>query len=532
MYIVHMGHQERIDLDVQEHKMKKLLVALMLVMCPTLVYAQGLPLKDGVASTLATVAACGTPNCVNVVTPTAPASTGLGGLVGTTGASASSVTTGRNNRNYVGEDHGLQVASKYIYWDDTFNATTQNTSKYQFAATTQTVTGAGGYLNINAAAGNAINTNSGIKTFRTFPIFGKSELRVNISAFLTQVPQTNNLIEFGLIAADLTTRVAPTDGVFFRYNAAAELRGVINYAGTETQTAAITAPSISVIHDFMIVIQTNTVLFYIDDVLSGTITLLTDAPGLGQPLSAGEANLTFRTYIGGSAPAAGTTLKISDVFVTSLGMDQQKTWSEQKSGFGHMAYQGQNGGTMGTTANTLNGATPAAAALTNTAISTGSPVGLGGLAHVLPTLVVGTDGILFSFQNPAGSITQTPRNLIIRGVTIGGGVDLVLSAGALLVYAYSLAYGHTAISMATAEGTSFGTSPTTKAPRRIWLGVHNTVAAAVAGTSLGPGPIVVKFDSSVVVAPGEFVAITVRNQGVVTATGSVIITAAFDAYFE
>jgi hypothetical protein len=511
---------------------KKLIAALALLCLPVGVYAQGLPLKDGSASTLATVAACGTPNCLAVVTPTAPASTGLGGLVGSTGAPASSATTGRNNRNYVAEDHGIQVASKYLYWDDTFNATTQNTSKYQFANTTQTVTQAAGTLNLNAAAGNAANTNSGLKTFRTFPIFGKSETRVNISGYLTQTPQANNLVEFGLIACDLTTRVAPTDGVFWRYNAAAELRGVINYAGTETTTAAITPPSINVIHDFLIVIQTNTVLFYIDDVLQATVTLLTDIPGQGQPLSAAEANLTFRTYINAATPAVATVVKISDVFVTSLGVDQQKPWSEQKAGFGHMAYQGQDGGTMGTTANTLNGATPAAAALTNTAISTGSPVGLGGLAHVLPTLVVGTDGILFSFQNPAGGTTQTPRNLVIRGVTIAGGVDLVLSAGALLVYAYSLAYGHTAISMATAEGTSFGTSPTTKAPRRIWLGVHNTLAAAVAGTALGPGPISVQFTAPVVVAPGEFVAIVVRNQGVVTATGSVIITAAFDAYFE
>jgi len=85
--------------------------------------------------------------------------------------------------------------------------------------------------------------------------------------------------------------------------------------------------------------------------------------------------------------------------------------------------------------------------------------------------------------------------------------------------------------LATTESGTF-VSPSTKAPRRIWLGTHSAIAAAVAGTALGPGIINVTFNSPVVVAPGEFVAIAVRNQGVVTSAGSVVITAAFDAYFE
>jgi hypothetical protein len=510
--------------------MKKMIWLLALLMClPTVVWAQGLPLKDGSASTLATVAACGTPNCLTVVTPTAPASTGLTGLVGSTGAPSSSATTGRNNRSYVGEDHGMQIAAKYLYWDDTFSYTAQNTSKYQFAATTQTVTQAGGYLNINAAAGNAANTNSGLKTFRTFPIFGKSELRINILAFLTQVPQANNLVEFGLIACDLTTRVAPTDGVFFRYNTAAELRGVVNYNGVETTTAAITAPSASVIHDFLIVIQTNTVLFYIDDVLQATITLLTDIPGQGQPISAGAANLTFRTYITAATPALATTLKISDTFVTSLGMDQQKPWSEQKSGFGHMAYQGQDGGTMGTTANYANSTNPGAAVPTNTTAALGT--GLGGKFQETVSLAAGTDGILQSFQNPAGSVTQTPRNLIVRGVCYSGVITVVLPATAYST-TNSLAYGHTAVSMATAEGTSFGTNPTTKAPRRIALGTHGNLASAAVGQQVGGTPYCMAFTAPVVVAPGEFIATVTNHISAAPATGAIMWNITFDAYFE
>lgn len=508
--------------------MKKILALLLLI--PSISWAQGLPLKDGNSSSLADIQACGAENCLRATGPTSQAGAGLQGVTGSTGPGVSDATQGRMNRAYVSESFGLKTASPILLWDDTFNGTTQNTSKYTVTFTTQTITASGGTLRLNSAAGNAINTNSGIQTFRTFPLFGKSELRANFSAFLTQAPQANNLIEFGLFSAVLSTRVAPTDGVFFRYNSSAELRGVINFAGVETQTAAITAPSANVAHDYTIVTQTNTVLFYIDNSLVGTINLLTDAPTQGQPFQMGTQPLTMRTYIGGSAPGVGTVFQVSDVFVSILGpADSGRTWAEFKAGTGHAAYQGQNGGTMGTTANTLNGATPAAAALTNTAISTGSPVGLGGLAHVLPTLAAGTDGILFSFQNPVGSVTQTPRTLVVRGVTISGGVDLVL-AGGPLVLATSVAYGHTAISLATAETASFATA-TTKAPRRVWVGTMSCLANAVAGTPLS-NPITMKFDSPIVVAPGEFIAITIRNQGVVTTTGSVIITAAFYGYYE
>lgn len=513
--------------------MKKLLAALALVCLPVGVYAQGLPLKDGVASTLATISSCGTPNCVSVVTPTAPASAGLTGIVGTTGAPSSSTTTGRNNRAYVTEGNKLAVAHDTYLFDDTFNATAQNTSVYRFAGANYVGAQATGFYSSNSTGLNGINSNSALQTFRTFPLYGKAELRAHFSALKTVVPQANETYEIGLMSAVLPGAAVPTDGCFFRWNTAAELRGICTFNTLETTTVALTSPSINVNHDYLIVIQTNTVLFYIDDVLTGTITLTTDAPTQGQPLLQATVPLTIRHYVGAVAPAVASAIRVTDVFVSSLGPDLGKTWSDTKAGMGNMGYQGQNGGTMGTTANTLNGATPAAAALTNTAISTGSPVGLGGVAHVLPTLTVGTDGILFSFQNPTGGVNQTPRNLVIRGVNISGGVDLVLTGGPL-VLVYSLAYGHTAISLATVESTTFVLpGPTVKAPRRVWLGVHSTVITAAAGTALGPAPIAVKFDGGpIVVAPGEFVAITVRNQGIVTTLGSVIIAAAFDAYFE
>jgi hypothetical protein len=463
-----------------------------------------------------------------------PTTLGQEGFVGLSGINddGTVVSGGRHNRVYVSEGNSVYAGVKNLLWDDTFNSTAQNTSKYKYANTTMTAAQTGGFLTLNSGSITTLSTSVGFQSFKNFPLFAKAELRFNVSAQIPNGAQANQTIEFGLFNATLNGAApgAPTDGVFYRFNTAGELRGYINYAGTETSTAAMTPPSNAANHDWLIVIQTNAVLFYIDDILYGKITLLTDAPTLGQPISAASMPITFRVFTAGSAPALAPILKISDVFVSGLGPDFGRPWSQQKAGFGHMAYQGQNGGTMGTTANTLNAATPAATALSNTAVGTGNPVGLGGIAHNLPTLTAGTDGIITSFQNPAGSTSITPRNLIITGVWIHSSVDVIL-AGGPLVYAYSLAFGHTAVSLATAETASFATG-TTKAPRRIWLGTEGCAATAAVGTLLSPAGVYRSFTSPVVVAPGEFVAVVGRNMGTVTTTGSVIHVVGFDAYFE
>jgi len=457
---------------------------------------------------------------LNVVTPTAMTQAGFVVLAGRND-DGTIVSGGRTNRVYVTEGQRMAIAPNNLLWDDTFNATAQNTSKYKTNATTQTITFVNGYMLLNGSNITTINTNSIAQSYKTFPLFAKAELRINFAAMLTSVPQANSTTEFGLFTFASNT-AAPSDGVFFRYNSSAELRGVISYGGVETQTTAMTAPSASVNHDFVIVCQTNTVLFYIDDVLYGKLALSTDAPSQGQPMMSAALPISARHIIAGSAPAVATQLKISDIFVSLNGPDICRPWSETKSGFGHMAYQGQNGGTLGTTALYTNSlAAGAGAAMTNTTAALGS--GLGGQFSTQPTLAAGTDGIVCSFQVPSGSTTQTPRNLIIKGVKVAGGVAAALTGGPVL-YAYSLAFGHTAVSMATAEAA------TTKAPRRIALGYETFAATAAAGTiSVAP---TFYFSSPVVVAPGEFVAVCAKNLGTVTSAGVITIQVTFDAYFE
>jgi len=427
----------------------------------------------------------------------------------------------------------LLTAETMYFWDDTFNATAQNTAKYQIVAHTvaMTMAQAGGFLILNNSGLTSANAGVAYQTWRKFPLFGNSEVRAIISAYFASAtaPVAHSIIEFGLMSVTLGgTPAAPLDGVFFRYDASAGLYGVASYNGTETLTSVIASPSLNVNHDYMIVVNTDVVEFWIDREFRAAIQLVGAAPTQGQPFMSAAQPLTIRQYNDGSGTASAVKLQVSDVFIKSVGPALNKPWPDVKAGLGHMGYQGQNGGTMGSLANLGNGALPSASALSNTGVGTGNPVGLGGAAHVLPTLTAGTDGIVTSFQNPAGGVNQTPRNLVITGVTIGAGVDAALTGGPLAM-AFSLAFGHTAVSLATAETSSF-TSGTTKAPRRIWLGMSGIAATAPAGTVAQP--IAVQFRSPIVVAPGEFVAIVMRNLGVVTSAGSIVITVAFDAHFE
>jgi hypothetical protein len=357
-------------------------------------------------------------------------------------------------------------------------------------------------------------------------------LRLNVSAQVPNGAQANQTIEIGLFQATLNGAApgAPTDGVYFRYNTSGELRGYVMFNGTETGTAPITPPSTSAVHDYLIVANTDAALFYIDNILVGVITLLTGAPTQGQPFQAASQPFTMRVFNAASPPALAPILKVTDVYISELGPDNQAPWSHQKAGFGHMAYQGQNGHTQGSTANLGNAALAAASALSNTAVGTGNPAGLGGYSHDLATLAAGTDGIVTSYQNPAPAAGITGRNLIITGVWVHSIVDAALTGGPL-AFLYSLAYGHTAVSLATTESASFATG-TTKAPRRIALGVEGCAAAAAAGTLLSPQGIYRQFVSPIVIAPGEFVAVVARQLGTVASAGSVLHAVGFDGYFE
>lgn len=411
----------------------------------------------------------------------------------------------------------LSVGQPVMMLNEVFNGTAIDTGKFFQSTTTQTITQAGGTLNLNASAITTLNTFSQVRTYAFYP-FIADFATVFLADISLSVAQINNVTEIGFIQA--ATNAAPTDGAFFRYDLAGTLKAVVNNNGTEFTSAALTLPSVNVMHKYKIICENDRVLFYIDGACQSIIAAPT---GLGMPMYAQGQPVMVRTINGATAPALANTVKIGYLYVglldaAGLSMDFIDIAAKQ----GRMGSQGQQGQTMGSTALLTNSlAAGAGAAMTNTAASLGS--GLGGQFAALPTLAAGTDGIVCSFQNPAATSAIAGKTLYIRGVRIQGAVTTVLAGGPVL-YQYSLAYGHTAVSLATAEAAG------AKGPRRVPLGFETFVVTAAAGV-IGSG-VYVPFVAPIAINPGEFVAIAAKNLGVVTTTGVITFTVFFDAYWE
>jgi len=281
-------------------------------------------------------------------------------------------------------------------------------------------------------------------------------------------------------------------------------------------------------HLFQFRMFDRSITFLYDGLIVGTIAVPTAQaiPFLTDALPAFVQQVNTGTVTGGTF----MQLKVGAIGVDQIDSNIGKPYSHIQASKGLMVYQGLPGGTMGTTALYTNSLAPGAgAALTNTT-ATGF-VGLGGQFTYTPTLTASTDGILCSYQNPAGSITQTPRTLYITGVRIQSVVSAALTGGPCIML-YSLAFGHTSVSMATAETASFATA-STKAPRRIALGLEQfNATAAVGAVSTTNNPVYMSFNSPVVVNPGEFIAICAKNVGTVTSAGTITALVTFDGYVE
>ena len=205
---------------------------------------------------------------LEVHTPAVKEQAGFVGLAGIVD-DGSLLGTPRVNRAYVSEAGRLAVAQSVALWEDDITVNAQNTAKYTAALTTYAATWTGGFLTLNSSGITTASSTATVSTYRSFPMFGRADLKVSTRALMTATPQAHTVYEIGLGKASGIT--APTDGVFFRYNAVGELRGVINAGGVETQTAAMTQPSINVVHDYTIVVGDKVTLFFIDDVLAGKI---------------------------------------------------------------------------------------------------------------------------------------------------------------------------------------------------------------------------------------------------------------------
>lgn len=428
----------------------------------------------------------------------------------------------------VSEDYQLRISPNSILGQFQFNAAAQDTGLSTAVATTMTL-GYGGQLATNASGITTINSGVLWQSKQHFPVFAASETYIYLKLRWTGTwAVTNTTMEVAHGLKNLTTPFALLDGVSVRSNNTGVF-GVSNVNGAEQTTSTWTrpggaafAPTLGTAYDVIISTSSRAVIFWIDYQdgagfqVVGRIAL---SASVRRPLYSGSAPVSVSHAIGGTAASAVQGMQVIECVVTNDGINNVRS-EQMTAALLTGGQQGQSGMTMGSTALYTNSLAPGAGAvMTNTTAALG--VGMGGQFSALPTLAANTDGIVCSFQNPLGSVTVTGKQMAIVGYSIKAVVTTVLAGNATpIIYLLSLAYGHTNVSLATAEAAG------AKAPRRVPLGVMTFAAAAAVGSV--SETVSIKFDRPIPVFPGEFVAIAAKNVGAVTTTGVVTFMATPD----
>jgi len=413
------------------------------------------------------------------------------------------------------DDYRLRTVIDMVLDRETFIYAAQNTARHIYRNTTMTNVWGSGFLTTNGTSITTINTGTSFATYTTYPIVNAqtlyAEFRMALSA---TVGVTNTTIDFGFfIPTTGATPWAPTDGAYFRVTSAGIFGVVLSAGSAEVTTAPFwTGWVTNTVYKFVIAVSVGQVEFWINDVLYGRI----DTPaGRTAPCLAGSLPLAIRHAIGATAASAAFQAKFASYTVSVGGYGNSGRAEDALAGSGIQAYQGQSGGTMGSTSNLTNSQAFTSAVLSNTATIV---TGLGGRFGITIGASANTDGICTSFQNPANSTTYVGRPLRVSGCTVSAAVQAALGATALLLDLY-VAYGHTALSLATAEAA------TTKAPRRVPVGIMAFPASAAAGVA--GQPLVVQFSEPIVVMPGEFIQLVAQQP--LGVTGTVFVVAQFDA---
>lgn len=413
------------------------------------------------------------------------------------------------------EDYRLRVAQETIFDTETINYTAQNTGKHTFVNTTMAATWSAAGFTTNS--GNITTTTTGVTfgTYAEFPMIGSTELYCEIEAAITAQPTSNTVVDFGMFRRGAANPYAPTDGMYFRLTSAG-LSAVLNRGGVETTQLLTFTHTNNKVYQFVISGHERETKFWINDVLHARLAT-PDADG--QPYQSATLPFYVRHAITGGAAGAALSFQLKD-YTVSLGGSGFTTVPSTAGNRMMGSYQGLSGGTMGTlarvgTITTGNEANVTAAVPTTTTAALGS--GLGGTFWETVSLAVNTDGIIMSFQVPAGAVAVQGKRLVLRGIYLNSYVQTVIVGGPYIAE-WFLAFGHTAVSLATAEAAA------TKAPRRIPAPFVQLVTAAQAVSTvvsqaenfwdLGDAPVYVN--------PGEFVQLCTRHLGTVGVSGTVV----------
>ena len=425
-------------------------------------------------------------------------------------------------------DSRLRVAPDILMEDETFNSLAQNTGKFQYHNTTMTNAWSTGGMTTNPGNITTTTTGTSFRSYATFPTFGTSTTSADFKFAFSDWLVSNTIIDFGLGINATTNPYAPTDGVYFRATSAG-LFGVANFNGVEAVSSVMAfTPTLNKKYQFIIYLHHRSAEFWIND--GGTTSLyavITTPSGSGQPAASPNLPLFARHVIVGGAASAACNAILSAWTVRVGGPNTSRPYGEFCNATTG-SYQGLTGGTMGSLATYVNSTNPTAAVPANTTLTANLPGGIGGQAWETFTLAVNTDAIINSFQVPAAGPNAKGKRLKISGIKLSSFVQTVL-AGGPLARTFTLAFGHTAVSLATAEAAA------TKARRIVLLPELTqvvTAAQAVSTIVSQPGGPSVAFANPIYVNPGEFVALCVKHVGTVGTSGTIATNIQYDYCWE
>jgi hypothetical protein len=432
----------------------------------------------------------------------------------------------------ISPDYRLRVGVDSVLFHDVFNATTQNTGVWRYVFSTLTAAQPGaGTVNFSAVQGTTSAHGAFMHTKQYFPLVNTAPLAVE--AYFGQfnaamVSGEVFLLGLGLPSAATTV---PTDGCWLKITSAGVF-GVISFNGTAVESALdaalpLSALTVGSMFKFLMVVGEREVEFWLDDKLLGHMDIPT-ANGL--PFLQGSLPMFIMKFNTG-AVSNTNTMRVSRVGVGLMDVASNRDWGVQQCTMGASAYQGQNGGTMGTSAllpNATGATTVTGAALSQT---TALATGLGGQAGITAA-APGLDGWVTAFTNPAATINITGRNLVITGIHISSVNIGAAVATTPTTVQWSIAFGGTQLnSLATGEGASFSTA-TVKAARRVGVGLQTWLVGAAIGSQAQE--LDQDFSSApIVVAPGELVgAVAKFIQGTATASQVIWTVVTFRGYYE
>lgn len=393
------------------------------------------------------------------------------------------------------ENSFLRVSQPVLAFYDQVEGAAINTNLWNpYDVANITVVQANGFITLNAGNATTATSYANLKTNKVFPLFGTLPTLHEKTVKTANLPQAGVTAELGMIMASAGS--APTDGAFFRWDAAGGFYAVLNYGGVETRSAnlagttvtdstgaSVTLPPTNLAcHLFASTVVEDHVQFFVDDVQIADVQV---PAGQAFPFNNGRQQWAMRLYWTAS-PATAPQISLGQITIKYEDLQQERSWGELLALMGRGAYQSPLT-PFGQTANHTNSTSPSSATLSNTAAGYTT---LGGRFQFAAPGGAATDYALFAFQVPAGYqlIINTISISCMNTGAIGGLTGSILD--------WAIGVNSSAVSLATADGTG------TWAPRRIPLGMQAFAISSAIGTQATD--ITRRFDVPLVVDSGRF----------------------------